>query len=72
LVWSYNRIGAEALGDKRHQNPGAAPLLDDVQQAQLWQLLNEQPADEDLWDGAGARRWTNYEYLTGFDITSCN
>lgn len=57
LVWGYNRIGTEALGDKRHQNPGAAPLLDDVQQAQLWQLLNEQPSDGDLWDGPKVAAW---------------
>lgn len=57
LVWGYNRIGTEALGDKRHQNPGAAPLLNDMQQAQLWQLLNEQPADGDLWDGPKVAEW---------------
>lgn len=57
LVWGYNRIGADSLGDKRHQNPGATPLLDDVQQAQLWQLLNEQPSDGDLWDGPKVAAW---------------
>jgi transposase len=25
LVWGYNRIGPDSLGDKRHQNPGAQP-----------------------------------------------
>ena len=57
LVWGYNRLGKEALGDKRHQNPGATPLLDDSQQAQLWQLLNEQPADGELWDGPKIAQW---------------
>lgn len=57
LVWGYNRLGAEALGDKRHQNQGAVPLLNDVQQAQLWQLLNEQPSDGDLWDGPKVAQW---------------
>ena len=33
LVWGYNRIGPETLGDGRVGNPGAAPILDDVQQA---------------------------------------
>lgn len=28
LVWGYNRLGADTLGDKRHDNPGAKPLLD--------------------------------------------
>ena len=49
LVWGYNRLGVEAVGDKRHQNAGAPPLLDEFQQAQLWQLLQEPPADGDLW-----------------------
>lgn len=33
LVWGYNRIGPKSLGDGRVDNSGAAPLLDDVQQA---------------------------------------
>lgn len=57
LVWGYNRLGTDSLGDKRHQNPGVAPLLNDCQQAQLWQLLNQQPADGDLWDGAKVAQW---------------
>lgn len=35
LVWGYNRVGPETLGDGRVDNPGAAPILDDVQQALL-------------------------------------
>jgi hypothetical protein len=50
-VWGYHRNGAEALGDQRHHNPGAQPLLNDLQPAQLWQLLQEPPTDGDLWDG---------------------
>ncbi|MBD3886059.1 winged helix-turn-helix domain-containing protein [Phormidium tenue FACHB-886] len=57
LVWGYNRLGMEALGDKRHQNAGATPLLNDLQQAQLWQLLQESPADGDLWDGPKMAHW---------------
>ena len=45
LVRSYNRCGLEALGDKHRENSGKAPLLNDVQQAQLWQVLQEPPAD---------------------------
>jgi transposase len=36
LVRSYNRYGAKMLGDRRQNNTGAEPLLDDVQLAQLW------------------------------------
>ena len=51
LVWGYNRIGPETLGDGRVDNPGAAPLLDDVQQANLWQALREPAPDGGLWNG---------------------
>jgi transposase len=36
LVRSYNRLGAEAIGDLRRHNRGETPQLDDVQQANLW------------------------------------
>jgi transposase len=51
LVWGYNRIGPETLGDGREENPGAAPLLDDIQQANLWQTLKEPAPDGGLWNG---------------------
>lgn len=51
LVWGYNRIGPETLGDGRHVNPGATPLLDDVQQANLWQALRGPAPDGGLWNG---------------------
>jgi len=57
LVRSYNRRGADSLGDLRHQNPGAGPLLDDVQQAQLWQALQSPPADGGLWTGLKVAQW---------------
>lgn len=31
LVWGYNRIGPESLGDKRHEHLGAETLLNDIQ-----------------------------------------
>ncbi|MFQ3618066.1 MAG: hypothetical protein SNJ57_01415 [Cyanobacteriota bacterium] len=47
----------QSLGDKRHQNLGATPLLNEVQQAQLWQSLQgqslqAQSADRDVWNGS--------------------
>src|SRR4028118_1561812 len=51
LVRSYNRLGPEALGDWRHQNPGATGLLDDVQQANLLQTLRGPAPDGGLWNG---------------------
>lgn len=57
LVWSYNGTGPTALGDKRHDNPGAQPLLNEVQQAQLWQALQTPPGDGDVWDGPKVAQW---------------
>lgn len=51
LVWGYNRIGPDTLGDGRHHNPGAKPLLDDVQQANLLQALRGTAPDGGLWNG---------------------
>ena len=80
LVWGYNRLGAEALGDKRKENCGRKPLLDDVQQAQLWQALQEAPTNGDLWDGPKVAQWISellgrkihpqrgWEYLRGMEM----
>ena len=38
------RAGPEAIGDHRHTNPGAPPLLDAVQQAQLHAAPGRTPA----------------------------
>lgn len=51
LVWGYNRVGPGTLGDGRVDNPGAAPILDDVQQANLWQALKGLAPDGGLWNG---------------------
>src|SRR4051812_19297096 len=32
ITWRYNDHGVEGLGDRRHTNPGAAPLLDEAKQ----------------------------------------
>ena len=48
LVKRYNLSGEKALGDARHQNPGGKTLLNDVQLAQLWQVLQTPPADRGI------------------------
>ena len=58
LVWGYNRSGIETLGDQRVLNQGSSkPLLDDVQQAQLWQALQEPPAKGGQWNGRKVAEW---------------
>ncbi|MUL38969.1 helix-turn-helix domain-containing protein [Gloeocapsopsis dulcis] len=51
LVKAYNDHGAEALGDRRQLNSGAPTLINDFQQAQLWQVLQSKSSDEKLWNG---------------------
>ena len=52
LVWGYNRIGPQRLGDHRHHNHGSSePRLNDVQQAHLWQALQAAPEDGGQWNG---------------------
>jgi hypothetical protein len=53
LVKRYNELGMEGLGDRRRLNQGRRPLVDDIQQAQLWQKLQEKAPD------GGLRRTTN-------------
>ncbi len=67
LVKRYNELGVEGLGDLRHQNKGASPLIDDVQQAQLWQVLQENAPDGGLWNGRKVADWLTS--LTGRNIS---
>lgn len=57
LLRRYNEQGPSVLGDQRRHNPGQTPLLDALQQAQLWQALQTPPGDGDLWDGPKVARW---------------
>lgn len=57
LAHRYNTQGASALVDHRHDNPGAEPLLTDIQQAQLWQALQQSPADGGLWNSRKVASW---------------
>lgn len=80
LVRSYNQQGPNSLGDQRHHNPGAKALLNDLQQAQLWQALQSPPADGGLWTGPKVALWMSdllgelvspqrgWEYLKGLQL----
>ncbi len=67
LVWGYNHIGSDSLGDKRREHPGGKALLDDVQQAQLWQVLQSPPADGGLWNGRKVADWISE--LVGYKVS---
>jgi len=52
----YNERGVEALGDRRHGNPGAKEraLLDEAGEAQLLEVLQERPpacVGGGMWSG---------------------
>lgn len=51
LARRYNSLGIEGLGDRRQNNPGAKPLLDEIQTAQLLQAIQQPPVDGGLWNG---------------------
>src|SRR3954463_9622865 len=77
ILWRYNDHGLAGLGDGRLDNPGAAPLLDEVQVEELRD--SEPPPDGGL--GRKVARWITgrigrpvspqrgVEYLRRLDLT---
>ena len=53
----YREAGPEGLGDRRHTNPGVAPLLDAAQQDQLRAVLGGPAPDGGLWTGRKVAVW---------------
>ena len=53
----YNRSGIEGLGDRRKNNSGREPLLNEVQTAQLLQVMTEAAPDGGLWNGRKVAEW---------------
>lgn len=59
IAGRYNSDGVEALGDRRHQNPGAKEraLLDEDQQEELVQALEKPPPDGGMWNSRKVGEW---------------
>lgn len=57
LVRRYNEWGIEGVGDLRRKNYGTNNILNDVEQAQLWQVLQAPPPDGGLWNGKKVATW---------------
>jgi hypothetical protein len=57
LVWAYNHLASESLRVRRCQNTDRDPLLNDVEQAQLWQVRKQPPDDGGLWKGRKVGDW---------------
>ena len=53
--------------DRRGKNKGANSLINDVEQAQLWQALQENSPDGGLWNGRKVADWLTS--LTGQNIS---
>jgi transposase len=57
IAHRYNEGGPQALGDRRHNNPGAAAILSADLQQQLREELQSPPADQGLWTGRKVAAW---------------
>ena len=80
LASRYNQFGERGLGDRRQQNQGKKPLLDDIQLAYLWQRLQTPPPDGGLWNSRKVADWMSellelpvskqrgWEYLKGYEL----
>ena len=55
----YESGGVEALGDRRHGNPGAKEraLLDEAAEAELLEALQGPPPGGGMWSGPKVARW---------------
>src|SRR5918999_1601174 len=69
LARRYNSDGPEALGDRRHQNPGARDraLLSAEQQEELREALLKPPPDGGMWNSPKVGEWI--ERRTGKVLT---
>ena len=57
LVGRYNDRGPDAMGDRRHDNPGGQWLLSEEQKTQLEQALEQPPSDGGLWNSRKVAAW---------------
>ncbi len=59
LARRYNAGGPEALGDRRHQNPGAREraLLSVEQREELAEALRKPPSDGGMWNSRKVGEW---------------
>lgn len=59
LARRYNEGGPKALGDHRHQNPGARDrtLLNAEQQQELKEALKKPPPDGGMWNSRKVGEW---------------
>ena len=82
VIRRYNEQGLVGLKDKRHDNPGLAPLRDEAEQQALYLALQDAPEEGGVWSGKKVAAWVTehtgkafhvqrgYEYLArlGFSV----
>jgi transposase len=66
----YNSDGADALGDRRHRNPGATDraLLSAQQREELQEALRRPPEDGGMWNSRKVGEWI--ELSIGRELSS--
>src|ERR687897_2304073 len=59
IAHRYNERGVDALGDRRHSNPGAKEraLLDEAGEEELLRALAGPPPGGGMWSGPKVARW---------------
>lgn len=67
VVKRYNNLGVAGIGDRRSQNQGSKPIIDDVEQAHLWQVLQANAPDGGQWNGRKVADWLTS--VTGRNIS---
>ena len=67
LVRRYNTQAPEAFLRPKKKNLGRESLLQDVDQAQLWQLVQQPAPDGGLWNGRKVADWLSEKM--GFQVS---
>ncbi len=57
IIHGYNEAGLMGLKDKRHNNPGLTPLLNETEQKALYAALQKPPEEGGVWSGKKVAVW---------------
>ncbi len=57
IIRRYNQEGLAGLKDKRHDNPGFAPLLNEAERKALYTALGAPPEEGGVWSGKKVAAW---------------
>lgn len=57
FVKRYNAEGLAGLRDRRHENPGCPPLLDEQERSQLFAAIQSSVEEEGVWSAAKIQSW---------------